>query len=411
MDSGEDAAQRPSTLDLTGLEKADPTVCAPSDTAAMSSHPITTEALFQDESIDLDVEAFISPQDDSAASGSITDKLNDQMMESVMISDSPNSEEEDVPIDSLLEQIDDKVSLDSREPEEDKENEAKEEAETEPATPSDTIESETSLALVEKEEKEDSDKDSTKEAVAGRVPSPSSPKAELEVAKHVIKDESIPVCTIFSQGMQNKAQSLVPGGFQPTLVKSPSFTTGHNETPNKLAPLVSQPSPSLSKFFSDNGTVNPASDFFDSFTTSSSFISVSNPNAETSKSPPPPERQLSSGSGSLLQDGGAAGVYFSPAPPESTPRPVTGPVEPVVAITKLQAVFSGSDDPFASALSMSEVDRRYDAWLPSEETRRVLISVATQQVNPVHVDKERLSMPGLKFDNLQVSVFWIGEGQ
>lgn len=412
MDSGEDAAQRPSTLDLAGIDIAEPAVHAPSDTAAMSSHPITTEALFQEESIDLDVEAFISPQDDSAASGSIIDKLNDQMMESVMISDSPNSEEEDVPIDSLLEQTDDKVSLDSREPEEDKENEAKQEKEetgTEQPTPSDTVESETSLALVEKEETEDSDKDSTT-PVAGAVSGPSSPKAEeteLEVAKHMIKDEPIPVCTIFSQGVQSKAQSLVPDGFQPTLVKSPSFTTGHTETLNKLAPLVSQPSPSLSKFFTDNGTVNPASDFFDSFTTSSSFISVSNPNAETPKSPPPPERQLSSGSGSLLQDRGTAGVYFSAAPHESTPRPV----EPVVAITKLQAVFSGSDDPFASALSMSEVDRRYDAWLPSEETRRVLISVATQQVNPVHVDRERLSMPGLKFDNLQVSVFWNGEGQ
>lgn len=414
MDSGEDAAQRPSTLDLARLEKDEPVARAPSDTAATRSHPDTTDALFQEESIDLDVEAFISPQDDSAASGSVTDKLNDQMMESVMISDSPNSEEEDVPIDSLLEQTEDKVSLDSKEPEEDKENEAKEEKEeagTEQATLDGSVESATSPALVEKEKTEDGDMDSTKVAVTDPVLAPSIPKAEeteLEVAKHAIKDEPVPVCTIFSQGTQNKAQSLVPDGFQPTLVKSPSFTTGHNETPNKVAPLVSQPSPSLSKFFTDNGTVNPASDFFDSFTTSSSFISVSNPNAETPKSPPPPERQLSSGSGSLHQDGGTASAYFSLAPHESATRPVAGPAEPVVTISKLQAVFSGSDDPFASALSMSEVDRRYDAWLPSEETRRVLISVATQQVNPVHVDRERLSMPGLKFDNLQVSAVWVG---
>lgn len=406
MDSGEDAAQRPSTLDLAGLEKDDPMVTAPSDVAA--------DALFQEESIDLDVGAFISPQDDSAASGSVTDKLNDQMMESVMISDSPNSEEEDVPIDSLLEQTDDKESLDLREPEEGKEGEAeevKEEAGAEQTTLDDAGESETSLALAEREETAGGDEGSTKEAVTGAVPAPSGPKAEeteLEVAKHAIKDEPIPVCTIFSQGMPSKAQSLVPDGFQPTLVKSPSFTTGHNETPSKLAPLVSQPSPSLSKFFTDNGTVNPASDFFDSFTTSSSFISVSNPNAETPNSPPATERQLSSGSGGLLQDGGAPGAYFSPAPHESTPRPVPGPAENVVSIAKLQAVFSGSDDPFASALSMSEVDRRYDAWLPSEETRRVLISVATQQINPVHVDRERLSMPGLKFDNLQVGAFWEG---
>ncbi|KAI5618831.1 trafficking protein particle complex subunit 12 isoform X1 [Silurus asotus] len=404
MDSGEDAAQRPSTLDIAGLERDKSLALSPSDDTAMTSLANVTDALFQEESIDLDVETFLSPQEDSAASGSVTDKLNDQMLESVMISDSPNSEEEDVPIDTLLEQKDDKESLDSKEPEEGKVFEAKEdetEAGIEQASPDDAVESEVSLTLVEKEKTEDSDMDSVKEAVTDPAPALSSPKAEeteLEVAKHVIKDEPIPVCTIFSQGMQNKAQSLVPDGFQPTLVKSPSFTTGHNETPNKLAPLVSQPSPSLSKFFTDNGTVNPASDFFDSFTTSSSFISVSNPNAETPKSPAPPERQLSSGSSSLLQDGG---TFFSPALNMNTPRPVQGPADPVVTISKFQAVFSGSDDPFASALRMSEVDRRYDAWLPSEETRRVLISVATQQVNPVHVDRERLSMPGLKFDNLQ----------
>ncbi|XP_027027817.1 trafficking protein particle complex subunit 12 [Tachysurus fulvidraco] len=405
MDSGEDAAPRPSTLNLASLGKDEPSVHGASAVAAMISHPNTTDVLLQEESIDLDVEAFISPQDDSAASGGVTDKLNDQMMESVMISDSPNSEEEDVPIDSLLEQTDDKVSLDSKELEEDKENEAveekDEEAGTEQVIPDDT---EMFLGLVEKEKTEDIDKDSIKQADTYTAPALGSPKAEeteLEVAKQVIKDETIPVCTIFSQGMQNKAHSLVPDGFQPILVKSPSFTTGHNETPNKLAPLVSQPSPSLSKFFTDNGTINPASDFFDSFTTSSSFISVSNPNAETPKSPTHPERQLSSGSSSLLQDGGTAGTNFTPTPHESAPRPLTGPAEPVVTINKLQAVFSGSDDPFVSALSMSEVDRRYDAWLPSEETRRMLISVVTQQVNPVHVDRDRLSMPGLKFDNLQ----------
>ncbi|KAF5889575.1 trafficking protein particle complex subunit 12, partial [Clarias magur] len=407
MDSAEDAAQRPSTLELAGIEDNVPAARASSDAADMSSLPTAADALFQEESIDLDVEAFVSPQDDSAASGSVTDKLNDQMMESVMISDSPNSEEEeeeDVPIDCLLEQTDDKESLDAKDPEEDKAKEEKTEAESEQTTPDEAVEPETSPALIGREKTEDSHGDGTEDGVAAMTRTPGSPKAkatELEDANPVIKDEPIPVCTIFSQGVQNKAQSLVPDGFQPTLVKSPSFTTGHNETPSKLAPLVSQPSPSLSKFFTDNGTVNPASDFFDSFTTSSSFISVSNPNAESPTSPAPRERQLSSGSGGLLPDGGAAGTYFGPAPHESTARPGTGPAEPAVNITKLQAVFSGSDDPFASALSMSEVDRRYDAWLPSEETRRVLISVATAQVNPVHVDRDKLSMPGLRFDNLQ----------
>uniref|UniRef100_A0A8C1CGI4 Trafficking protein particle complex subunit 12 n=1 Tax=Cyprinus carpio carpio TaxID=630221 RepID=A0A8C1CGI4_CYPCA len=266
-----------------------------------------------EESIDLDAEAFVSPRDDSSHSESLVDKLNDQMMESVMISDSPNSEEEDV---------------------------------------------EASEALF-KEENED-------EKIA------------------------VPVCTIFSQGVQLKAQALIPDGFQPTLVKSPSFTIGNTETPNKLVPQVCQPSPSLSKFFTDSSAVNPASDFFDSFTTSTSFVSISNPNAESPKAAAPPESPLVSAPT-------VAGTYFTPV----ATKPQVAPAEPM---NKLQAVFPSGDDPFGSALVTSDLDKRCDAWLPSEDTRRVLISVATQQVSPVQIDREQLAMPGLKFDNLQGDV-------
>uniref|UniRef100_A0A4W4EZA4 Trafficking protein particle complex subunit 12 n=1 Tax=Electrophorus electricus TaxID=8005 RepID=A0A4W4EZA4_ELEEL len=373
MNSTEDAAKRPLTLDIEGVRNDEPQTSAP-------SQPNVTDTLFQEESIDLDVEAFVSPQDDSAASGSVMDRLNDQMMESVMISDSPNSEDDEVPIDSLLEQVEDKERLDPEEPDEEKKKEIEED--TKCGEPISVI-----------------------QAGPG-TPTPGSPKVQetkLDMGIAVAKEEPIPVCTIFKQGTQPTVHALVPDGFQPTLIKSPSFGSSNSETPHKLAPLVCQPSPSLSKFFADNGSINPASDFFDSFTTSSSFISVSNPNAESPKSP---DRQLSSGSGGIpsagLQDERDPGIFFSPGPQDiSRPKPLTGPAEPVVSMTKLQTVFSGSDDPFASALSMSEVDRRYDAWLPSEETRRVLISVATQQVNPLYVERERLSMPGLKFDNLQ----------
>ncbi|EHH55338.1 hypothetical protein EGM_04529 [Macaca fascicularis] len=67
----------------------------------------------------------------------------------------------------------------------------------------------------------------------------------------------------------------------------------------------------------------------------------------------------------------------------------------------IQAVFAGSDDPFATALSMSEMDRRNDAWLPGEATRGVLRAVAAQPRGAVFVDKENLTMPGLRFDNIQ----------
>uniref|UniRef100_A0A8C2CXR0 Trafficking protein particle complex subunit 12 n=1 Tax=Cyprinus carpio TaxID=7962 RepID=A0A8C2CXR0_CYPCA len=285
-----------------------------------------------EESIDLDAEAFVSPRDDSSHSESLVDKLNDQMMESVMISDSPNKR---------IEGVDDK-----------------------------------------------------RETVAPDDPKPEAPKTQesaLEMdSDSTPKDEAVPVCTIFSQGVQLKAQALIPDGFQPTLVKSPSFTIGNTETPNKLVPQVCQPSPSLSKFFTDSSAVNPASDFFDSFTTSTSFVSISNPNAESPKAAAPPESPLVSAPT-------AAGTYFTPV----ATKPQVAPAEPM---NKLQAVFPSGDDPFGSALVTSDLDKRCDAWLPSEDTRRVLISVATQQISPVQIDREQLAMPGLKFDNLQGDV-------
>ncbi|KAJ8353149.1 hypothetical protein SKAU_G00207160 [Synaphobranchus kaupii] len=414
MASSDAQTLRPMTLDIAGETEIGETV-APAPSEATSTQP--PEILFQEESIDLGGEPFITPQEESL-SENMLDKLNDQMMESVMISDSPNNSEDDVGhLESLLEQFEEREEFGSKEAEGSEEKEVPILAES---TPEIKVEAEeTPLTASPSDEKLEEEK----EEVAGDgfetkiesaeplevSPSESSADAQEAVAEERMetpKEESIPVCTIFSQGNQQKTQSqaLVPDGFQPALVKSPSFNSG-SETPSKLAPLVCQPSPSLSKFFADNGHVNPASDFFDSFTTSSSFISVSNPNAESPSTPLAPERQLSSSSSvsstpvPMSQESGTPGFYFSPAPPESPVKPA--PAEAAPPFSQLQAVFSGSDDTFATALNMSEVDRRYDAWLPSEDTRKLLITVATQQHSPVFVERERLSMPGLKFDNLQ----------
>ncbi|XP_042598803.1 trafficking protein particle complex subunit 12 [Cyprinus carpio] len=374
MDSSEGPAQRPVTLDIDG---ADETLeaCVPPQTD------------LTEESIDLDAEAFVSPRDDSSHSESLVDKLNDQMMESVMISDSPNSEEEDVvPIDSLLEQNEEE---EPKTPDGDAEERIEGVSTASAAEPE-----EASEALFKEENEKIVQVDDKRETVAPDDPKPAAPKTQesaLEINTDTTpKDESVPVCTIFSQGVQLKAQALIPDGFQPTLVKSPSFTIGNTETPNKLVPQVCQPSPSLSKFFTDSSAVNPASDFFDSFTTSTSFISISNPNAESPKAAAPPESPLVSAPT-------AAGTYFTPV----ATKPQVAPAEPM---NKLQAVFPSGDDPFGSALVTSDLDKRCDAWLPSEDTRRVLISVATQQVSPVQIDREQLAMPGLKFDNLQGDV-------
>uniref|UniRef100_A0AAV2JHA5 Uncharacterized protein n=1 Tax=Knipowitschia caucasica TaxID=637954 RepID=A0AAV2JHA5_KNICA len=421
MDSGETTAERPVTLDITEVTKETPTPASPEQSPEpSSSHAASNErALPQDESVDLGGD-LRTPEEDSIAtpSESIMDKLNDQMMESVMISDSPNnSEEDEVPaIDSILDAEEEEPTSDLEIPE----TESLEIGQNS----QEIVFSLTDEAAEEKVADDSNKETSSQQDDTGSdiffdhsdKTSEESVLQELVETKNVSpSQEPIPVCTIFSQGTQPKA--LVPDGFQPTLIKSPSFgmmTTGVIEevvTPSKPpAPLICQPSPSLSKFFSDNGQTNPATDFFDSFTAPSSFISVSNPNAELPCSPTP-ERQLSSTSSSISTPGtaldfGTPTSVFAPTLNDSCKSPHT-PAVPVAAgaqpqpFNQLQAVFSGSDDPFATALSLSEVDRRHEAWLPSEETRKILISVGAPQSSPGFVETSRLTMPGLKFDNLQ----------
>ncbi|KAK7904607.1 hypothetical protein WMY93_017214 [Mugilogobius chulae] len=391
MDSEETPAERPVTLDIT-VEDVPKEAPASASSEQSSSHAPSKENLLpQEESIDLGGD-FTTPQEDSSAtpSESILDKLNDQMMESVMISDSPNNSEEDdvAAMDSIL---------DTEEGEPICKPENIEEKVEEVEIGQNTKEIVFSLEVKDEEEKlaDDSmkEKDSQQDDTASDLFLDSTSKENtlpeaVETTNASINEEPIPVCTIFSQGTQPKA--LVPDGFQPTLIKSPSFgmmNTGVSEeavTPNKPhAPLICQPSPSL----------------------------ISNPNAELPSSPTP-ERQLSSTSSSISTpvatvDFGTPTSVFAPALNDSSKTQSTAPQTPPVPTTQpqpfnqLQAVFSGSDDPFATALSLSEVDRRHDAWLPSEETRKVLISVATQQYSPAYVEANRLTMPGLKFDNLQ----------
>ncbi|MED6291479.1 hypothetical protein CHARACLAT_024117 [Characodon lateralis] len=430
MDKEEAPTQRPVFLGITVEDEA-----AVPEPAGEAIGQITTKdgILLQEDSIDLGGTGFVTPQEDSSATPteSLMDRLNDQMMESVMISDSPNNSEEDdvVPIDSYL---------DGRE----QENATLGHKEEDSKIGQNTTEIKISVDQLEKEGSEQETKEElgpqqqvmTSVSPQDDAPSPAATRIEdpeLPSIRGVSpKDEPVPVCTIFSQSTLPKL--LAPDGFQPTLIKSPSFTMGsaggsdEAVTPSKLTvPLVCQPSPSLSKFFADNGQANPASDFFDSFTAPSSFISVSNPNADLSPGGAAPhialtpEHQVSSTSSSISTPGALLdcsaptpspapaepNTNSQPLPPQTVSAPTTSPV-PVSAtqaqpFNQLQAVFSGSDDPFATALSLSEVDRRHDAWLPCEETRKVLISVATQQYSPAYVEGNKLTMPGLKFDNLQ----------
>ncbi|XP_074717732.1 trafficking protein particle complex subunit 12 isoform X2 [Strix uralensis] len=370
------------------------------------------EILFHEETIDLGGDEFESEGNETVSedSNNFVDKLNEQMMESVIISDSPNNSEDDTGelgcLQEIVEQMEAKDNQKTQD-EVDKEEFLSNGSETEhEETPKDvseigTDDQEESIQEEVKEEPKLGDNvhvetkpNNTDESKPeDEILSPGTSKSSSEV-------EPIPVCTIFSQAnnVNTQPQLFLPDGFEPQMVKSPSFSS-IIETPVKSNPQVVQPSPSLSKFFGDTVNTNTlASDFFDSFTTSN-FISVSNPNASSSV----PE-QMSS----LSNGGDSSCASPNPAFSVRNGRPEAGGPPSSVEITQspqpfsqIQAVFAGSDDPFATALNMSELDRRNDAWLPSEETRNVLISVATQQYSTVFIDKENLTMPGLKFDNIQ----------
>lgn len=422
MESEENSAQRPVTLDIS-VENG--TQEDPQSSEPIATQTLSTDVVLREESISVGGE-FATPQEDSSAtpSESLIDKLNDHMMESVIISDSPNNSEEDdvAPIDNFFEAGEEETSTDPTG------DEGKQSA-TQNAADLKISAEEPGKYRLEENLEEDTEQQQTE------VPMPVTALTDAErpmssvvnsapQAKNTSpKGEPVPVCTIFSQGAQPR--SLMPDGFQPTLIKSPSLSMGSGGgsteavTPSKTTtPLVCQPSPSLSKFFTDNGQANPGSDFFDSFTAPSSFISVSNPNAEL---PPSPSltpgafttecQRASTPSSACAPEGSVCGstTTTSSSNPQHTLAPASQP-PPDLSTTApqpqpfnhLQAVFSVSDDPFAKALNLSEVDRRHDAWLPSEETKKVLVEVATQRYNPAFVDANRLTMPGLKFDNLQV---------
>ncbi|NXS18133.1 TPC12 protein, partial [Mystacornis crossleyi] len=372
------------------------------------------EMLFHEETIDLGGDEFESEGNETVSedSNNFVDKLNEQMMESVIISDSPNNSEDDTGELGCLQEIVDQMEAKDNQKtqaEVDKEEFLSNDSETEhEETPKDISEIGTDDQVSLKEE---SIQEAVKEEpkLGNNVPVETKPnnidesKPEDQIlspstTKLSSEAEPIPVCTIFSQGnnASTQPQLFLPDGFEPQMVKSPSFSS-IIETPVKSNPQVVQPSPSLSKFFGDTVNTNTlASDFFDSFTTSN-FISVSNPNASSSV----PEQMSSLSNGgdgsssnpTFLMRNGRPEAGGSPSSAEITQSPKP--------FSQIQAVFAGSDDPFATALNMSELDRRNDAWIPSEETRNVLISVATQQYSTVFIDKENLTMPGLKFDNIQ----------
>ncbi|ELR60996.1 Tetratricopeptide repeat protein 15, partial [Bos mutus] len=368
------------------------------------------QLLYHEETIDLGGDEF-----ESEDSNNFADKLDEPLMESVLISDSPNNSEDDAGDLGCLQDVGDPAegSGDHRlgpGAEEGALGSLSDGGESDGGdTPQDVSDMTPDGRASLKEDPERSDVEDLPafEHRGGEDPGPGAarvpmagPPSGTPPRQPAPKDEPVPMCTIFSQPPPSAQPPALRDGFESQMVKSPSFSSASEAAP-RTPPQVVQPSPSLSKFFGDpTGSSSLASDFFDSFTTST-FISVSNPNA----SPSIPE-SLSSLAASPVggsspgseEAASSPGVQRSGLGVSTVPLEISQSPKP---FSQIQAVFAGSEDPFATALSMSEMDRRSDAWIPGDATRNVLTSVATQQYGTVFVDKEDLTMPGLKFDNIQ----------
>ncbi|XP_028371448.1 trafficking protein particle complex subunit 12 [Phyllostomus discolor] len=372
--------------------------------------------LYQEETIDLGGDEFGSEENETVLEDSSTfvDKLSEHMMESVLISDSPNNSEDDAgdlggvqeategSADPRLDGAIGQGAADTPRPDgESDRDEAPQDVPsvTPDVTPGSRASSEEDLGLEGRGPRTCVDEGAGDSGSRSQGPLPGAPGPSS--GRPSPKDEPVPVCTIFSQSQPEAAQSppFLQDGFESQVVKSPSFS-GAGRPAAQTPPPAVQPSPSLSTFFGETASTNSlASEFFDSFTTSA-FISVSNPNAGGAAVPEPLSPHASP----------VAGAPLGPAEPHPAGTERLEPAVPTAALEtprspkpfpQIQAVFAGSEDPFATALSMSEMDRRSDAWLPGEGTRDILNSVAAQQYSTVFIDKENLTMPGLKFDNIQ----------
>ncbi|XP_013387811.1 trafficking protein particle complex subunit 12-like [Lingula anatina] len=81
------------------------------------------------------------------------------------------------------------------------------------------------------------------------------------------------------------------------------------------------------------------------------------------------------------------------------PLPTTPPLPQFEQTTPPLPMAAPTDDMFS--VGMDNVDRSYDAWIPSEATRQVLIAKVTSAPGTFFPSAEQLTCPGLLYDDLQ----------
>ena len=63
---------------------------------------------------------------------------------------------------------------------------------------------------------------------------------------------------------------------------------------------------------------------------------------------------------------------------------------------------SAALDEFSASLQMSDEDRRHDAWIPSDETKNILINMATSPPGTYIPSIDQLCLPSLVVTDSQV---------
>ena len=167
----------------------------------------------------------------------------------------------------------------------------------------------------------------------------------------------------------------------------------------------------VSKFFVEEDVSNDAEgkSFFDTFTAADGEELVPQPDVVSppvtvaSATPPlpsplhvslPRSRTTSQSSPLASPRHGAHGKADSGAPLPSSDNPSVVQ-QAADALSSVQSAFQGGEDPFFASLNMSDMDRRNDAWIPSEMTRQTLVSVVNSPAGTYSPETDQLTMPGI----------------
>ncbi len=186
----------------------------------------------------------------------------------------------------------------------------------------------------------------------------------------------------------------------------------------------------VSKFFTDTGEkYDDGKSFFDSFTAgeedymteasqpdslSGPSQSVPIPNVAVPQTPPIP--CPGSPLPSPAHHTGSRSRTTSMTSPMPSPAHINNqqeapiPPQDIAILTQVmptpqqvQSAFQGDEDAFSACLSMSDTDRRHDAWIPSEATRQALVNMVTSSPGSFFPEQDQLTMPGLLIDDPQVT--------